>query len=198
MGPPPRVRGKVRSGSRCWRQRRITPACAGKRWLITDTCPAKADHPRVCGEKTSTSPSSSLDKGSPPRVRGKAHAAVLHGGEIRITPAYAGKRAATAHPAAAHRDHPRVCGEKCFSEEHPQIRLGSPPRVRGKVSLLAHALRVGGITPACAGKRPKAASISAATLDHPRVCGEKTLRGCERRQLDGSPPRVRGKGRDSY
>ena len=30
--------------------------------------------------------------------------------------------------------------------------------------------------------------------DHPRVCGEKTRRLWKRRNLSGSPPRVRGKG----
>ena len=147
----------------------------------------------MCGEKTSTSPSSSLDKGSPPRVRGKAHAAVLHGGEIRITPAYAGKRAATAHPAAAHWDHPRVCGEKCFSEEHPQIRLGSPPRVRGKDQKPPRSLLRHWITPACAGKRLCGAASAGNSMDHPRVCGEKGETATNVCNGLGSPPRVRGK-----
>ena len=52
--------------------------------------------------------------------------------------------------------------------------LGSPPRVRGKLTEdRAQRLRPG-ITPACAGKTKREAITSAAAEDHPRVCGENT------------------------
>ena len=50
-----------------------------------------------------------------------------------------------------------------------------------------------GITPAHAGKTCPAVKAAAACKDHPRACGENRShsRGCE--NIDGSPPRMRGK-----
>ena len=51
-------------------------------------------------------------KGSPPRMRGKAcqlrEIRICH----RITPAYAGKSSGSSVKVRFHQDHPRVCGEK--------------------------------------------------------------------------------------
>ena len=51
------------------------------------------------------------------------------------------------------RDHPCVCGEKTKPVPAGGILMGSPPRVRGKVSAGKILLHDGGITPAYAGKR---------------------------------------------
>ena len=51
-----------------------------------------ADHPRVCGEKHIAFHVFDLDKGSPPRMRGKVVSSVTLESSIGITPAYAGKR----------------------------------------------------------------------------------------------------------
>ena len=50
-GSPPRVRGKVMTALENLSKKGITPACAGKRQLITWLVKHKGDHPRVCGEK---------------------------------------------------------------------------------------------------------------------------------------------------
>ena len=71
---------------------------------------------------------------------------------LGITPAYAGKSAASAFGYARRRDHPRVCGEKSMPSRTSSKTTGSPPRVRGKVSAGKILLHDGGITPACAGK----------------------------------------------
>ena len=51
-----------------------------------------------------------------------------------ITPAYAGKRKSDNNARGHNRDHPRVCGEKFVSRTSKGIKVGSPPRMRGKVS----------------------------------------------------------------
>ena len=51
LGSPPHVRGKGLVHDLKAQQSGITPACAGKRFHITSSCPASRDHPRVCGEK---------------------------------------------------------------------------------------------------------------------------------------------------
>ena len=51
---------------------------------------------------------------------------------------------------------------------------------------------VGGITPACAGRRRCALPERRSEQDHPRVCGEKKIGNVYRHGTVGSPPRVRG------
>ena len=80
----------------------------------------------------------------------------------------------------------------------PFATLGSPPRVRGKALLFSLGVMFMGITPACAGKRRAAAYRAAAERDHPRVCGEKGLRYLQNSSAEGSPPRVRGKGKPIF
>ena len=110
------------------------------------------DHPRVCGEKAECSSKTSYKRGSPPRMRGKAHGSpckALHAG---ITPAYAGKSAWQDQAGGGTQDHPRVCGEKWSPRYGAWQRQGSPPRMRGK-AIAARRQPLGiRITPAYAGK----------------------------------------------
>ena len=91
-GSPPRVRGKVDAATLTLKARGITPACAGKRLLPCCFWRLHRDHPRVCGEKVRPWSSRGLDRGSPPRVRGKADADAAPRIAAGITPACAGKR----------------------------------------------------------------------------------------------------------
>ena len=72
---------------------------------------------------------------------------------------------------------------------------GSPPRVRGKQALQETGEIRTGITPACAGKTPRACVEYVRSRDHPRVCGENPARLHRSERRGGSPPRVRGKRR---
>ena len=132
MGSPPRVRGKGPAGQILVVSVGITPAYAGKRCRSPAFRSMPWDHPRVCGEKLSTTSTDIHPAGSPSRVRGKGGRTGSSGRYTGITPAYAGKsrwsrgRAALGRitPACAGksrnrcekvqrgRDHPRVCGEK--------------------------------------------------------------------------------------
>ncbi len=69
----------------------ITTAYAGKRLSAFVFPVYVGDHPRVCGEKGSFFFVSSLELGSPPRMRGKEEPTETEIGYCRITPAYAGK-----------------------------------------------------------------------------------------------------------
>ena len=51
------------------------------------------DHPRVCGEKHAWASFRFAQLGSPPRMRGKVVQHRKDLPQLRITPAYAGKRA---------------------------------------------------------------------------------------------------------
>ena len=117
--------------------------------------------------------------------------------QLRITPAYAGKSQGLADIYEVLGDHPRVCGEKGFSQSRAERALGSPPRMRGKGCAPPPCGARPRITPAYAGKRARENGEFEGWKDHPRVCGEKSgkePRGCAAR---GSPPRMRGKAAPS-
>ena len=148
----PHVRGKDTRRQRDDSVRGITPACAGKRTAGIARSSEYGDHPRVCGEKFTTSRVSGLAIGSPPRVRGKGLCDQRQHVVQGITPACAGKSRWPVCSPAVTRDHPRVCGEKETCEWIGRYKQGSPPRVRGKGSGYRSRSTSARITPACAGK----------------------------------------------
>ena len=86
-----------------------------------------------------------------------------------------------------------MCGENRISTGILQRALGSPPRVRGKLSQNSFPIASCRITPACAGKTHPDQLRYGLILDHPRVCGENTGSPVFSTRELGSPPRVRGK-----
>ena len=107
-------------------------------------------------------------------MRGKVAVLGCAVGAHGITPAYAGKSVVAVVVHALHGDHPRVCGEKLSQSRSRSTALGSPPRMRGKVSGFFRTHFRPGITPAYAGKSYCLCLPSKLVRDHPRVCGEKT------------------------
>ena len=134
-----------------------------------------------------------VKQGSPPRVRGKEPTRRQGRAKRRITPACAGKSPKIAGGGSVRQDHPRVCGEKKAYKDGKEEGEGSPPRVRGKVLHCKPAAASMRITPAHAGKRIKLRKRHSICGDHPRACGEKTMRFIIASTVSGSPPRVRGK-----
>ena len=175
-GSPPHMRGKEVQFEHARVGSGITPACAGKSSRPAAASRRSWDHPRVCGEKPSSSHTSRCFLGSPPRMRGKGSTRGCGTMSDRITPAYAGKRLLRLHALPVLQDHPRVCGEKrnlCWLERYIQ---GSPPRMRGKAGRTGQCCQLLGITPAYAGKRQQSFWLLTIATDHPRVCGEKQRR----------------------
>ena len=193
-GSPPRMRGKVGLPPPFLSMRRITPAYAGKSPKFRNRLDVYKDHPRVCGEKTYRDSPTYPAAGSPPRMRGKASGPGVLSSLSGITPAYAGKSPVRELLLIVSRDHPRVCGEKLAGRCPAPAGLGSPPRMRGKVSRLRYLSRHSRITPAYAGKRILRRLRQISPLDHPRVCGEKCVGSGGQCGAAGSPPRMRGKG----
>ena len=154
QGSPPRMRGKASGCRPSWSSCGITPAYAGKRDSKGETVPLNQDHPRVCGEKFRDENVDNEAVGSPPRMRGKGGVVPVTLRPAGITPAYAGKSDAFIDFYYFFWDHPRVCGEKHRMMATAQAKMGSPPRMRGKVGV----------------------DFASTTCyrDHPRVCGEKT------------------------
>ena len=91
------------------------------------------------------------------------------------------------------RAHPRVCGENPAQAHQLGGVLGSSPRVRGKLPMLAGCDYIYRLIPACAGKTKKQPNTTPASWAHPRVCGENGGVGELEGAREGSSPRVRGK-----
>ena len=106
------MRGKVYLVAELFPGNGITPAYAGKSFRLFIAVWLEEDHPRVCGEKSMCTRSPLSGSGSPPRMRGKATAALRLDGANGITPAYAGKSKRCVYDRLSVQDHPRVCGEK--------------------------------------------------------------------------------------
>ena len=113
--------------------------------------------------------------------------------DVRITPAWAGKRAWRPGSSQRGRDHPRVGGEKGVQRKKLAFGKGSPPHGRGKESVFRHQCRQYRITPAWAGKSRCGSSASPRGWDHPRMGGEKSLGFIPSQIRRGSPPHGRGK-----
>ena len=187
------MRGKVVLSSENPLCRGITPAYAGKSWTAAAQTSACWDHPRVCGEKMVSMIPHRRSRGSPPRVRGKEWYLQGESPAPGITPAYAGKSGWRSCCPGCNRYHPRVCGEKSQPAVRRSCAKGSPPRVRGKGVQSCNERVAVGITPAYAGKSWGRARTSSRRRDHPRVCGEKNNTAKTYSNMEGSPPRMRGK-----
>ena len=106
-------------------------------------------------------------------MRGKVIIPLCNLADLRITPAYAGKRMRTTWRTINTQDHPRLCGEKRLHVDVFYFSEGSPPPMRGKARLDVFVSKKCRITPAYAGKRCGGSGGGAYSKDHPRLCGEK-------------------------
>ena len=136
LGSPLRMRGKVCRYREQTGLSGITPAYAGKRVTSQEVAVLRYYHPCVCGEKGPMNTADTLRMGSPLRMRGKVHSSDNPTTDLRITPAYAGKRTLSNVFEALSGDHPCVCGEKSPCPMPLTELSGSPLRMRGKVAAL--------------------------------------------------------------
>ena len=146
------MRGKPLCKGRGRARGRITPAHAGKTFLIYLSNFMRTDHPRACGENRELSFAASMQRGSPPRMRGKPRKFERSASQIRITPAHAGKTTKAQRLLPMRSDHPRACGENNSLLEYFKEIGGSPPRMRGKLKDILLMTAFWRITPAHAGK----------------------------------------------
>ena len=128
------MRGKGVDAYRFYKNRRITPAYAGKSDNKVGEIAEWEDHPRLCGEKSILVMRAESPLGSPPPMRGKGFSAFEFYVDFGITPAYAGKSIHLTALSKCSWDHPRLCGEKTENRQTPAAQTGSPPPMRGKAA----------------------------------------------------------------
>ncbi len=149
-------------------------------------------HPRVCGERTSSSLIVGSSAGSSPRVRGTHAPPLAAKFDCRFIPACAGN--AEEYPA---QDlyipvHPRVCGERVAAALAATGQAGSSPRVRGTLWMRDCREPKYRFIPACAGNAVQTNPLANRRAVHPRVCGERRRVYYAFARPFGSSPRVRG------
>ena len=150
------MRGKLGNLSQNHVPTRITPAHAGKTVVARRFRLFCRDHPRACGENCAPVMVERCPSGSPPRMRGKLGSA-------------------SAMPVISE-DHPRACGENTQSSDSEESLPGSPPRMRGKPVVPADISTKSRITPAHAGKTDGGNRCLKTKRDHPRACGENSMK----------------------
>ena len=191
----------------------IIPAYAGNTRAQPASLPANWDHPRVCGEHSTSSKPPDVMSGSSPRMRGTrswrdcraARAGIIpaYAGNTcpstrakcstrGIIPAYAGNTITLSAMHEAYWDHPRVCGEHATGASTQVNCTGSSPRMRGTPAVTEATNNTARIIPAYAGNTPAACWKSWQAWDHPRVCGEHQSCLQRIRLSRGSSPRMRG------
>ena len=151
IGSPPLARGTVGHTEVYINGLRITPACAGNRWVMALRLPEREDHPRLRGEQIIESKAPSVKVGSPPLARGTARVWTYFRRSDRITPACAGNRRTGRGARLKQWDHPRLRGEQQSRDLSVPQGRGSPPLARGTAGKGTDVYDDVGITPACAG-----------------------------------------------
>ena len=109
-----------------------------------------------------------------------------------IIPADAGSTGDSHTVFVLRKDHPRGCGEHYILALLLILPLGSSPRMRGARKRHCRFSATTGIIPADAGSTVNSAQWWAFDEDHPRGCGEHTLRIPRLVLYPGSSPRMRG------
>ena len=187
------MRGKLSFSCSLLGVTRITPAGAGKTADRRLGRVRAQDHPRRCGENAQHRSKYYAMQGSPPQVRGKRDVSPLREDHNGITPAGAGKTMSREGGQGSDQDHPRRCGENRLGKVFYRLHSGSPPQVRGKLSVSCSCSLKPRITPAGAGKTLHNDGMDGRRQDHPRRCGENSLIYAKPSIYSGSPPQVRGK-----
>ena len=191
-GSSPHVRGTPFTLFKPFRRPGIIPACAGNTGGVDATVCDGRDHPRMCGEHLFDVYLLLDYLGSSPHVRGTLQPQRVRRLIFGIIPACAGNTDCPQRIRRLHWDHPRMCGEHarviCSNTNPP----GSSPHVRGTLVFLMSFRLKTGIIPACAGNTCRPCRAPWQNRDHPRMCGEHTLRHDLGDELKGSSPHVRG------
>ena len=150
-------------------------------------------HPRVRGDDLGMPGEREVAAGSPPRARGRRRQGPVRRGCHGLTPACAGTTMWSLPVRPLSWAHPRVRGDDKMASCAESGATGSPPRARGRPGRVDQ-LRPGqGLTPACAGTTSPSSWRRRRWRAHPRVRGDDDTADEMIEDLDGSPPRARGR-----
>ena len=191
-GSSPRMRGSL-FGSLCKHiLKGIIPAHAGLTLTKVARILDLRDHPRACGAHPLLTTSSTVSRGSSPRMRGSHGFCDADVRVMGIIPAHAGLTRKKKALKYGDRDHPRACGAHDDFALHCNTESGSSPRMRGSPGMPEDENEKGGIIPAHAGLTASLLGSRLPPGDHPRACGAHGKRRGGHTAGRGSSPRMRG------
>ena len=171
-GSSPHVRGALDFDAEGELVTGIIPACAGSTTVVNVGVSRHRDHPRMCGEHSSSISTPYVNWGSSPHVRGARWSRSPRSRRTGIIPACAGSTWSHSNDPPYTRDHPRMCGEHFICGRTLSASAGSSPHVRGALA--------------------RRTFPCSAIGDHPRMCGEHNRHGDCSAGSQGSSPHVRG------
>ena len=191
-GSSPRMRGTLPDHSPGNSSCRIIPAHAGNTGPAAVGIATFTDHPRACGEHSTTGTRLGQTGGSSPRMRGTHTNPAQDFGVTRIIPAHAGNTKTLRPRQRLRPDHPRACGEHAARGRLKYVLSGSSPRMRGTRNEHGIGDVADRIIPAHAGNTTDRDRECIPPADHPRACGEHSPRPAKPGYRSGSSPRMRG------
>ena len=190
---PPQARGRLYRASDGASLHGNTPAGAGKTAVHGLRSAFAWKHPRRRGEDTAGSFAASRYWETPPQARGRRRLLDLRPLLAGNTPAGAGKTKGLAHRGSSDQKHPRRRGEDASLTQVLHLNSETPPQARGRRQDPQRSARLGGNTPAGAGKTARGGFSRARARKHPRRRGED-FRGTMYRSLhEETPPQARGR-----
>ena len=173
----------------------ITPAHAGKSHGVPRALSHPGNYPRSCGEESRGTTGPFTPGELPPLMRGRGVTDLDQLITPGITPAHAGKSCLALLSTAKRRNYPRSCGEEPRSRIFRAVCVELPPLMRGRARNARNPLRMGGITPAHAGKSLTLFLCSLTQWNYPRSCGEEARTALVLFFQWELPPLMRGRAR---
>ena len=144
------------------------------------------------GERVSKHWPCCWNAGSSPHARGTPTRARRNPGRSRFIPACAGNARAEPGTDARGTVHPRMRGERRYTDEAGLDSDGSSPHARGTLKDPRHLTEELRFIPACAGNAHSSDDRPASVAVHPRMRGERLFFLDFLGRLGGSSPHARG------
>ena len=191
-GSSPHARGTLDDAQFHFLTSRFIPACAGNARTPGGAAGTGAVHPRMRGERASSSVACVYTVGSSPHARGTRLCGPHTASLCRFIPACAGN--AARHDGTRRRTtvHPRMRGERRGCADRRPARAGSSPHARGTLWVSHESEAHGRFIPACAGNAPAWSRLSTGFPVHPRMRGERFVAAWCDALGRGSSPHARG------
>ena len=193
VGSSPLTRGKQSEGTGAFTHHGLIPAHAGKTSRPRSRLAVPRAHPRSHWENDVSTASSRQSSGLSPLTEGKLLGCDRDCGQLRLTPAHAGKTARGRGRRRTQRAHPRTCGENMAMPRNVRSRTGSSPLTRGKHRDLRRIEREAGLIPTHAGKTAASRRRPRTSGAHPRSRRENPSMPGGTYVDEGSSPLTRGK-----
>ena len=111
---------------------------------------------------------------------------------LRNIPAYAGRTTSPGCKSEIMRKHPRIRGENAAAAQRSRTALETSPHTRGEPVLSGEADELSRNIPAYAGRTSSWVIPSLAIWKHPRIRGENSSGGSQRRMHMETSPHTRG------